>query len=126
MPQVEISLSGSVKENQKDAKPAAEFSLTFKDPSVTDYDGAKRITVAKNGSSTIEIPAGQVPRFLALLVISGPSVVVNLKKPATDANGVEIVRFFYAEVKGVEFIKLTNKNSEDVVVRLFLVCGAST
>lgn len=124
MPQAEISLSGSVKESQKDEKPAAEFSFTTKDNTVVDYDGAKRITVPKNGSHIIEIPANQDPRFLALLVSSGPSLIVNLRKPATEANGIEIVRFFYAEVKNVEHLKLTNPNSEDVIVRLFLVCGA--
>jgi hypothetical protein len=124
MPQAEISLSGSVKENQKDESPAAEFSLAIKDNTAVDYDGAKRITVPKNGSHIIDVPSNQDPRFLALLVISGASLIVNLRKPATDANGIEIVRFFYAEVKNVTQLKLTNPNAEDVVVRLFLVCGA--
>lgn len=123
MPHAEISLSGCVKENQKDEKPAAEFSLTFKDNTVTDYDGAKRVTVAANGSHIVDIPATQDPRFVALLVISGESVIVNLKKPATDANGIEILRFLYAEVKGVDQIKLTNRNTADVVVRIFLVAA---
>ena len=126
MPQAEITISGSVKENQGDAKPAAEFSLSFKDGTVVDYDGAKRITVPKKSSTTIEIPTNQDPRFLALLVVSGDSLIVNLKKPATEANGIEIIRFFYAEVKNVEHLKLSNPNTEDVIVRLFLVCGAKT
>jgi hypothetical protein len=124
MPNAEICISGFVKETQKDEKPAAEFSLVLKDAQIGDYDGAKRVTVPADGAHLVDLASNQQLKFLAVLVLSGTSVTMNFKKPASDSNGVEVARFFYAEVKNIDFIKLTNKNKEDVVVRIFMVCGS--
>ena len=52
--------------------------------------------------------------------------VVGLSKRASDATGIEIGQFFFAEVKNVDHIKLINKSDEDVVVRIFLICSPAS
>lgn len=125
MPEIQISLSGLVKENQKDEKPAAEFSLSIKDSSVTEYDGAKKTVVAAKSSRTIDTSAVGSPRYLAVLLEAGDQVRLQLRQANTEANDLVIGQFFLAEVKNLEQIKLINESSEAVGARIFLVGGGS-
>jgi len=124
MPQLEISLSGLVREKQTDTKPAAEFSLEIKDSSVTEYDGAKRITVEATKSLLIDTSFMSAPsQYLSIVLLEGTAINVQLRKENTTANDIQIGRFFFAEVKNLEQIKLYNSSDVDVVARIFLVGG---
>ena len=124
MPYLEINVSGSVKERQTDTDPAAEFSLEVKSSTITEYDGAKRITIGAGKTVSIDTSfLVATAKFLSIILLSGDSINLQLRRENSTANDILIGQFFCAEVRNLEQIKLYNAGSEDVVARIFMVGG---
>lgn len=120
MPYLEVSVSGSVKDAQRDTNPAAEFSLAFTDAQANEYDGAKRLTVAAGTTREVDLCLSDL-RIIGIEIITGTSLRLRFRAASTQTTDLTMRRFFYAELTGIEQIKLVNEGTEDVVVRLFLV-----
>ena len=122
--QVEVSLSAKIRDAQKDANPAGEISFTLTDATVPDYDAAKKCLIGPGLTKTIDVSHLGSVRFVGILAEGNKGYIqCFFKKTTGENNAVEIVEVFFAEMRSVEQIRLTNKGAEDVYVRVFLVGG---
>lgn len=122
MPQVEINASALLKESQKDEKPRAEFGpISFKDNTIVQYDGAKRLVLAKNKQVVINVDHLSAPiKILGIELSVGTKIRLRLRKTSTESTDLEVNRFFFAELSNIEQIALLNEQKDDAVVLVFL------
>ena len=121
MPQVDVTASFLVKESQKDVSTTAEIVCTFKDNQADDYNGPIRVTIPPETSKVLDFTHVSNLRLLMVKRISGGSIRLTLRTVQTEANDLEIGRFFAAEVLNIEQVKLTNPAKEEVVAMVLLV-----
>jgi len=127
MAQLDVSLTGTVKESTKDVQALASFAVTMKETVIPEYDGAKKITVP--AGKTVSINVDHLPHLRLVGIenalvggIPGPVLRLRLRHSNSESTDLVIGRFFYADVRNVETIKLVNESStSDADVRLFLV-----
>ena len=124
--EVEISLTASVKDAQKDLSPTAELIYALKDANIPDYDAAKKCKIEPGKTKTIDVSHLGSVRFVGILALGnkGP-LQCFFRKAASENNALEIGEIYFAEMLNVEQIRLVNQGTEDVLVRVFLVGGSA-
>lgn len=125
MPQLELNVSASVKEAQKDESPAASLTKVIKDGQVVSYDGAKRLELAVGEIKAVDVSYLTGLRFLVMELISGTAVRLRLRSSQTESTDMIVGRIFMGEILNIEKIVLVNNGTVPAVVRLFLAGSTS-
>lgn len=120
MPQVTVTSSVLVKEDQSDVKAAAEVEVSFKDNAVDDYNGPIRLALVKEASRVINTDHLTNLRVLIFKRLSGGTWRLSLRKSTSETTDLIVGRFFAAELTNVEHIKITAL-SADVEIQVELV-----
>lgn len=121
MPQVEVSASARVKEDQADTVPAGDLSITFKDNFVEEYDGGKRVSLKANSTRTINVDHLTTLRTVGIVNTTASTTFrLRLRLQSAEPTESEIGRFYFADVRNVQQIRLENKGATDIVLRVFL------
>ncbi len=123
MPSIEFSASLRVKENQKDVKTAAALDISIKDTMVDDYNGPIRLTIKSGEDNAKKIDLSHLPELglIMIKVIAGGQFRLAIRRAATDMTNLTIRKFFIADVRSVDQLKITNISEEDLIVQVALV-----
>ena len=130
MPQVEVTVSAVLKENQKDTECTATFGpLVFKDNTIVEYDAAKRLVLTKGKEVSVDVTNLSAPnKILGIEVVQGQSMgskfKLRLRKASSEGTDIEVSRFFFAELSNIERIAMLNEQDENVTVLVFIVTRA--
>ena len=116
MPQVEVSSSMIVREQQKDAEPAGNLSVEFKDNTVQDYSAPMRLQIEKGSTRKVDVSHYGPNKMIFIKRVSGPAFSLSLRKGATASSIVSIGRFFSAELLNCDQVAVANETGPDPVI----------